>query len=92
MSPKEELIKVPKLLKDGSNWVTYQDQLHWALDACGVLEHIEFSIPEPKKDSGLKRKKGKSGDERGEDDETKTLTGPAVIEERIKNFRNYLAE
>src|ERR1700742_2175137 len=43
---KDELLKVPKLLKDGSNWVIYRERLRWALDARGVLGHIESAVPE----------------------------------------------
>ncbi|KAF8156113.1 hypothetical protein B0H34DRAFT_659808, partial [Crassisporium funariophilum] len=46
-STKEEFFKVPKLLADGSNWVTYRDRLRWALTARGHLKHIDTVIPEP---------------------------------------------
>jgi hypothetical protein len=44
---KEEFYKVPKLLADSSNWVTYKDRLRWALSACGVLNHIDQVVAEP---------------------------------------------
>lgn len=44
---KEEFFKVPKLLADGGNWVTYRDRLRWALSARGLLEYIDEDIPEP---------------------------------------------
>jgi len=44
---KEEFFKVPKLLADGSNWVTYKDRLRWALNARGVLNHIDKVVIEP---------------------------------------------
>jgi hypothetical protein len=44
---KEEFFKVPKLLADGSNWVTYKDRLRWALNARGVLNHLDKVVPEP---------------------------------------------
>src|SRR5271155_1425234 len=48
MTTKDETIfKVPKLLADGSNWVTYRDRLRWALSAQGLLDNITDSIPEP---------------------------------------------
>src|ERR1700678_195681 len=48
MTTKDETIfKVPKLLADGSNWVTYRDRLRWALSARGLLDNITDSIPEP---------------------------------------------
>ncbi|KAF9466346.1 hypothetical protein BDZ94DRAFT_1138953, partial [Collybia nuda] len=43
----EDNFKVPKLLADGSNWVTYKDRLRWALDAHGMLDQLEKNIPEP---------------------------------------------
>ena len=33
-------IRVTKLAADGANWVTYHDQIMWALDAKGLLEHL----------------------------------------------------
>jgi len=44
---KEEFFKVLKLLANGSNWVTYKDRLRWALNACGVLDHLDKVVPEP---------------------------------------------
>ena len=44
---KEEFFKVPKLLADGSNWVTYKDRLRWALNARGLLNHIDKANTEP---------------------------------------------
>ncbi|KAJ3489198.1 hypothetical protein NLJ89_g11551 [Agrocybe chaxingu] len=49
MSTKEDFLKVPKLLADGSNWVTYKDRLRWAVDARGLLNHLDEDIPEPTK-------------------------------------------
>lgn len=46
-STKEEFFKVPKLLADGSNWVTYRDRLRWALNARGLLGQIDQENPEP---------------------------------------------
>lgn len=47
MTSKDNNLRVPKLHADGSNWVTYRDWLHWALNARGILFHIEFNIPKP---------------------------------------------
>jgi len=44
---KEEFFKVPKLLSDGSNWVTYKDRLQWALNAHSILNHLDQVVPEP---------------------------------------------
>jgi len=43
----KDFFKVPKLQKDGSNWVTFRERLRWALDARGILDHIERVVPEP---------------------------------------------
>ena len=45
MSSKDEILKVPKLLKDGSNWVMYRDRLRWILRARKLLSHIESGVP-----------------------------------------------
>ena len=48
MTTKDETIfKVPRLLADGSNWVTYWDRLRWALSARGLLGNITEDNPEP---------------------------------------------
>ena len=47
MTSKDDTLRVPKLHADGSNWVTYRDRLRWALDARGILNHLETNIPEP---------------------------------------------
>ena len=44
---KEEFFKVPKLLADGSNWVTYKDRLRWVLNTRGILNHLDKVVPEP---------------------------------------------
>ncbi|KAF8259908.1 hypothetical protein EI94DRAFT_1466009, partial [Lactarius quietus] len=37
----EELkISITKLATDGSNWVTYRDRMLWAVDSCGLYEHL----------------------------------------------------
>ena len=48
MTTKDETIfKVPRLLADGSNWVTYRDRLRWALSARGLLGNITEDNPKP---------------------------------------------
>ncbi|KAI6002394.1 hypothetical protein F5J12DRAFT_894161 [Pisolithus orientalis] len=37
----DDFLKVPKLLADGENWVTYKDRLMWSLDAHGLLRYID---------------------------------------------------
>src|SRR6266850_6806375 len=38
-------VHVPKLSPDGSNWVTYQDRLKWAMQANSFDDHAEVSLP-----------------------------------------------
>jgi hypothetical protein len=45
----DNLMKVPKLDASGSNWVIYKDQFVWAIDARGLLDHVDGSIREPTK-------------------------------------------
>ena len=42
-----DIFKVPKLLADGSNWITYKDRLWWALDARGLSDHLDDNTSEP---------------------------------------------
>src|ERR1700742_747475 len=43
---KDDNIRIPKLHADGSNWMTYRDRLIWALDARGILSHIQSNAIE----------------------------------------------
>src|SRR5260221_14214559 len=45
----DDLMKVPKLDAGGSNWVIYKDRFMWAIDARGLLDHVDGSIREPTK-------------------------------------------
>ena len=45
----DNLMKVPKLDASGSNWVIYKDWFVWAIDARGLLDHVDGSIREPTK-------------------------------------------
>jgi len=38
-------VQVPKLSLDGSNWVTYQDRLKWAMQANSFDDHAKVSSP-----------------------------------------------
>jgi len=42
----DDLMKVLKLDASGSNWVIYKDQFVWAIDARGLLDHVDGSIRE----------------------------------------------
>jgi hypothetical protein len=52
-------MKVPKLDIAGSNWVIYKTRFSWAIDARGLLEHIDGSMWEPSKPS-ITTKKAKA--------------------------------
>ena len=42
-----EFLRIPKLEVSGSNWVIFKDRFVWALDARGILEHIDGTGTEP---------------------------------------------
>jgi hypothetical protein len=37
----DEFLRVPKLDVSGTNWVIFKDRFTWALDARGILDHID---------------------------------------------------
>ncbi|KAG9225295.1 hypothetical protein CCMSSC00406_0009851 [Pleurotus cornucopiae] len=43
----DEFLRVPKLDAAGNNWVTYRDRLMWAVDARGLLKHLDGTGSEP---------------------------------------------
>ena len=47
MKTLDDFFKVPKLTSNGSNWITYKDRLRWALDARGILPHLEGTTTQP---------------------------------------------
>ncbi|KAF9526824.1 hypothetical protein CPB83DRAFT_769650, partial [Crepidotus variabilis] len=47
MAFKDNFLKVPKLLPNGSNWILVRDQFRWSADACGLLRHIVEVVVEP---------------------------------------------
>ncbi|KAF9527270.1 hypothetical protein CPB83DRAFT_768658 [Crepidotus variabilis] len=47
MSTKDDFLRVPKLLPNGSNWISVRDRFRWAADARGLLKHIDGGITEP---------------------------------------------
>jgi hypothetical protein len=42
-----EFLRIPKLDVSGSNWVLYKERFFWALDARGILEHVNGVADEP---------------------------------------------
>ena len=51
----DDLMKVPKLDVSGVNWVIYKDRFLWAVDAQGLLDHVDSSGSEPRKPPVLKQ-------------------------------------
>ena len=43
----DEFLRIPKLEVSGTNWVIFKDRFTWALDARGILDHINGSSKEP---------------------------------------------
>ncbi|KAG0698647.1 hypothetical protein DFH29DRAFT_1002666 [Suillus ampliporus] len=43
----DDFLRVPKLVVDGENWMTYKDRLSWSVDACGFLGHLEGTEKKP---------------------------------------------
>ena len=59
------LMKVLKLEVTGSNWVIYKDWFSWAINARGLLKHIDGSAWEPSKPSIMTKKAVEDGSEAG---------------------------
>jgi hypothetical protein len=59
----DDLMRVPRLEVSGSNWVIYKDRFCWAIDARGLLEHVDGSGREPTRPTlGGKKAGGSSKD------------------------------
>ena len=43
----DEFLRIPKLDVSSTNWVIFKDCFTWALDACGILDHIDRTGKEP---------------------------------------------
>ena len=43
----DEFLRIPKLDVSGTNWVIFKDRFTWALDARGILDHIDGTSKEP---------------------------------------------
>ena len=72
----DDLMKVPLLNVAGTNWVVYKDRFIWAIDARGLLEHVDGSEREPTRPT-LKGKKARGSSKKGETAEE----GFEVVEE-----------
>jgi len=92
----DDLMKVPKLDASGTNWVVYKDRFLWAVDARGLLDHVDGSRWEPTRPAPVQKKvvdaSGKEMIKIGDDDkllsdwEEKLKTwkqGEAVVKQQI---------
>ena len=43
----DEFLRIPKLDVSGSNWVIFKERFLWALDARGILDHVDETGMEP---------------------------------------------
>ena len=43
----DEFLRIPKLEVSGTNWVIYKEHFVWALDARGIVDHIDGTGKEP---------------------------------------------
>jgi hypothetical protein len=43
----DEFLRIPKLDVAGTNWVIYKERFAWALDARGIIDHIDGTSSEP---------------------------------------------
>ena len=43
----DEFLRIPKLDVSGSNWVIFKEHFIWALDARGIIDHIDGTGSEP---------------------------------------------
>ena len=43
----DEFPRIPKLEVSGTNWVIYKERFTWALDARGIVDHIDGTGKEP---------------------------------------------
>jgi hypothetical protein len=56
----DEFLRIPKLDVSGTNWVIFKDRFIWALDARGILDHIDGTGTEPS-DPISSEERGKEG-------------------------------
>ena len=42
----DEFLQIPKLEVSGTNWMIFKDHFTWALDARGILDHIDMAAME----------------------------------------------
>ena len=45
----DKFMRIPKLDVSGTNWIIFKDCFIWALDAQGILDHINGTATEPAK-------------------------------------------
>ena len=86
-----EFLRIPKLDVSGSNWVIFKECFIWALDARGIIDHIDGTSDEPTNpvsEAAQKRKEGLSAEEIKSDNEWKKelkewKSGEAVAKQQI---------
>jgi hypothetical protein len=85
----DDFLRIPKLDVSGSNWVIYKERFTWALDARGILDHIEVASVEPVNPVPEETRKDKLSEENAKlDTEWKKelkewKTGEAVAKQQI---------
>ena len=85
----DDFLRIPKLDVSGSNWVIYKERFTWALDARGILDHIDVAGVEPVDPVPEEARKEKLSDENTKlDTEWKKelkewKTGEAVTKQQI---------
>ena len=88
----DDLMKVPKLDVSGSNWVIYKDQFTWAIDARGLLDHVDGSSWGPPMPTLGKGKVGDSskGGASAEEDPAEVEKLKAEDEKKLEVWREKL--
>ena len=62
-----KFLRILKLDISGNNWVIFKDRFIWALDTCGILDHIDGTSKEPADPIDHERGKSRELDRRAEE-------------------------
>jgi hypothetical protein len=87
----DEFLRIPKLEVSGTNWVIYKEHFVWALDARGIVDHIDGTGSEPADpvpEDARNSKEGLSAEQKKSDSEWKKelrewKSGKAVAKQQI---------
>ena len=85
----DEFLRIPKLEVSGTNWVIFKEHFVWALDARGIVDHVDGTGAEPIDPVPEETRRGKLSDEQAKlDAEWKKelkewKTGKAVAKQQI---------